>query len=369
MTAAYHLAAEGLAVVVLEAEPLLAHHTTGRSAAQFLETYGGPTNQRLTIASRAFFERPPAGLADGALLSPVPLLSIGAPDQADELAAIAADLRGLVPSTRLLTRAEAVELCPVLRPELLGGAVLEPDAQDIDVMALHQGFVRGAIAGGARILRSAPVQAAERVGERWRLSTPAGEVVADVVVNAAGAWGDVVAAMAGVAPLGLMPLRRTAFTVGVPDSTEGWPLVHPLDGTYYFKPEAGGQLLCSLADETPSEPCDARPEELDVALAIDRINAATTLDIRAVRATWAGLRTFAPDRQPVIGWDDVVDGFCWMVGQGGTGIQTAPAAGRALAFLVRHGRLPDELSATGLTPTDLAPRRSGVKSQSGQVAM
>jgi D-arginine dehydrogenase len=206
------------------------------------------------------------------------------------------------------------------------------------------------------VRRSAPVVAIDRVAERWHVAVGAETLTADVVVNAAGAWGDRIAGLAGLEPLGLQPLRRTAFTTSVPVDTHGWPLVHPLDGTFYFKPEAGGQLLCSLADETPSEPCDARPEELDIALTIERVNTATTLAISTVRSSWAGLRTFAPDRNPVIGPEPSVPSFVWMVGQGGTGIQTAPAAGRALAALVLHGELPGELLAAGLTTSALARR-------------
>jgi D-arginine dehydrogenase len=356
VSAAYHLATAGLDVVLVEAEAALAHHTTGRSAAQYLATYGGAVNQVLTVASRAFFDDPPAGLVDAPLLQPVPFLSIGGPDERAELAAAAAAAAAVVSSVRLLSAAEAVACCPVLRPELLGGAVLEPEAMDIDVMALHQGFVRGAVAAGALVRRSAPVVAIDRVAERWHVAVGAETLTADVVVNAAGAWGDRIAGLAGLEPLGLQPLRRTAFTTSVPVDTHGWPLVHPLDGTFYFKPEAGGQLLCSLADETPSEPCDARPEELDIALTIERVNTATTLAISTVRSSWAGLRTFAPDRNPVIGPEPSVPSFVWMVGQGGTGIQTAPAAGRALAALVLHGELPGELLAAGLTTSALARR-------------
>jgi D-arginine dehydrogenase len=356
VSAAYHLAMAGLDVVLVEAEAALAHHTTGRSAAQYLATYGGAVNQALTVASRAFFDDPPAGLVDAPLLQPVPFLSIGGPDERAALAAAAAAAAAVVSSVRLLSAAEAVACCPVLRPELLGGAVLEPEAMDIDVMALHQGFVRGAVAAGALVRRSAPVVAIDRVAERWHVAVGAETLTADVVVNAAGAWGDRIAGLAGLEPLGLQPLRRTAFTTSVPVDTHGWPLVHPLDGTFYFKPEAGGQLLCSLADETPSEPCDARPEELDIALTIERINTATTLAISTVRSSWAGLRTFAPDRNPVIGPEPSVPSFVWMVGQGGTGIQTAPAAGRALAALVLHGELPGELLAAGLTTSALARR-------------
>jgi len=179
------------------------------------------------------------------------------------------------------------------------------------------------------------------------------------VVNSAGAWGDVVGAMAGAEPVGLTPKRRTAFTTGIDQDPTSWPFIY--NGTpgdhCYFKPEAGNQLLCSLADEGESEPTDARPEEMDIALAIDRINRLSTLGIRSVRTTWAGLRTFAPDRNQVLGWDDKVDGFCWMVGQGGTGITTSPAAGSLIASIVAGAPIPDDLGTLGLTKEQLSPQR------------
>ncbi len=344
--------AERAEVVLLEREAVLAHHTTGRSAAQYLEHYGGTVNERLTVASRSFFTAPPDDWAPTPLVSPRAAMNVGTESDLDALATEATAGGARVTA---VSADEAREICPVLRATWVAGGVLEPEALDIDVAALHQGFVGQARRRGAAIVVSAGVRRLERIGRRWHVFTDdASRWEADVIVDAAGAWGDEVAALAGVRPIGLQPLRRTAFTVASPPDSSGWPLVHAIDGTFYFKPESAGQLLCSPADETPSPPCDARPEEIDVALAIDRINEATTLAIRHVRSTWAGLRTFAPDRAPVLGYDDVVDGFVWHVGQGGTGIQTAPAAGRAVASLVLDDCLPDDL---GLTTADLAPRR------------
>jgi D-arginine dehydrogenase len=343
--------AERTDVVLLEREPVLAHHTTGRSAAQYLENYGGNVNLRLTVASRAFFTNPPDDWATTPLVSPRAALNVGTKADLDALAAEATAGGAMVTA---VSAEEVRALCPALRPTWVAGGVLEPEALDIDVAALHQGFVGHARRRGASIVVSAGVRGLERIGGRWNVLTDDRAWEADWIVNAAGAWGDEIAVLAGARPVGLQPLRRTAFTVAAPPDAGDWPLVHAIDGSFYFKPESAGQLLCSPADETPSPPCDARPEEIDIARAIDLINEATTLAIRHVRSKWAGLRTFAPDRAPVLGLDDVVDGFVWHVGQGGTGIQTSPAAGRAVASLVLDGRLPADI---GLTTADLAPRR------------
>lgn len=358
VTAAFHLAPH-CSVVLLEREAQLAHHTTGRSAAVFIENYGGAVNRRLSIGSRAFLESRAGGLADVDLLVPEGMLDIGGPDAVAELTASAAAGAALVPSIRLLDESEIRELAPIIRPGVAAAGVWEPDAASLDVMALHQAYVRGARNHDATIERNATVERLERSNGIWTAETAAGRWQAPVVVDAAGAWGDIVGAMAGARPLGLQPLRRTAFTVATDHDTSSWPFVHHAYEPHrcYFKPEAGGQLLCSPADETPSEPCDARADEIDVAGAIDAINAITTLDIRSVKATWAGLRTFAPDRDPVIGWDDEIEGFCWLVGQGGTGIQTSAAAGAATAAIVRGEPLPAPLVDLGLTEAELAPRR------------
>ncbi len=358
VTAASHLAPHR-SVVLLEREKQLAHHTTGRSAAIFLENYGGPLNRRLSIGSREFLESRAQGLADVPLLNPEGMLDVGGPEAVAELTERAAAGAALVPSIRLVDEAEILGLAPALRPGVVVAGVWEPDAATLDVMALHQAFVRGARNNGASIERDATVRRLSRSDGIWSVKSDAGVFEAPIVVNAAGAWGDEIGEMAGARPLGLEPRRRTAFTVQTDFDTSSWPFVnHDLEPRRcYFKPEAGGQVLCSPADETLSEPCDARPEEIDVARAIDAVNELTILDIRSVKTTWAGLRTFAPDRDPVLGWDDQVDGFCWMVGQGGTGIQTSPASGAVVGAIVRGEPLPRVLRDLGLTETDLAPRR------------
>lgn len=371
---AFELAAAGAEVVLLEAEEQLAHHTTGRSAAAYLPAYGNEVVRGLTRASRVDFDRL-AGLLDlPPLLSPRPLLWVADDEARAELDARIAQ----VPSLREVAGEDALALCPALRPEAVVAAAVEDDAMDIDVMGLHGGYVRGLRAHGGRVCRSAWVHELAPEGGGWRVRAgppgragaaggPGGgvgatvEVRARAVVDAAGAWADQVAAGAGVAPVGLAPLRRTIFTSPVPAGAvdrgiRGWPLVVDAAERWYFKPE-GEQLLVSLADETPQEPGEARPEEADVALALDRVNAATTLGLRSVQAAWAGLRTFAPDRTPVAGPEPGRPGFCWLAGQGGYGIQLAPALARVTAALLWDEPLPADVAAEGVTAGDLSPAR------------
>jgi D-arginine dehydrogenase len=237
--------------------------------------------------------------------------------------------------------------------------MFEPEADDMDVASIHGGFLRGARAAGAVLRLSAEVVRLERNDNRWRIGFRDGEtMVAANVVNAAGAWADIVAGLAGARPVGLVPKRRTAFTF---DSPPGMDIAHlpmaiDFDETFYFKPEVG-QFLASPADETPSPPCDAQPEELDIAIAVDRIETATTLHIRHIKNRWAGLRTFVADKNLVVGYDGAATGFFWLAGQGGYGIQTAAAAGRLAASLALERSLPTDIAELGVTEAALSPRR------------
>jgi D-arginine dehydrogenase len=314
-------------VAVLEQENQLAHHATGRSAAAFLESYGSPEVRALTRASRPLIE---SADTPTPLLTPRPLLWIAAVDDGPALDRMVAEQPGL----QVLTPAEARKICPVVRDGYLAGAALEPDAQDIDVAALHQVYVRRAQQAGVVVLRASRLVGATRKSGRWLLHHSSGDLTAGCVVNAAGAWADEVGALLGARRRGLEPLRRTiAIARAQPPVDPAWPLVADVDEAFYFRPE-GPHVLLSPADETPSPPCDARPDEADVALAIERVNAATTLGIRSVVTTWAGLRTFAPDRNPVVGPDPDVPDLIWLAGQGGYGIQTAPALARLTATTV-----------------------------------
>lgn len=349
ISAAAELATAGAEVVLLEAENQLAYHTTGRSAALYVENYGHPTVRALSRASRRYFEDPPEGTVDGPILSRRGAMVVAPPDQVALLRQQIAE--GLEHGTDIeeLTPYEATDIVGVLRQDKIALASYEADAADIDVAAIHQSFVRTFRRHGGTIITDARVEELTQTSG-WTLTTADGSVHrADIVVNAAGAWCDVVGTRAGARPLGLVPKRRTAFMVTAPEGSSRWPMTVDAAHTFYFKAD-GPQLLCSPADETPSEPCDARPEEIDIALAIERINDVTTLDIRSIRSSWAGLRSFVPDGGMVIGFDIDVDAFFWLAGQGGTGIQTAPAAGALAADIIRGVRPRANLDVAAFAP-------------------
>lgn len=342
----YFLAA-GRRVVLLEAEAQCGYHTSGRSAALFSEIYGGAPAQALTRASRAFYEAPPEGFARP-LLKPRGVLYPATDATRHELDAKLAD-PGFAAVTRRVAGDEARAMVPILTPEAAVEALYEPDACDIDTDALLQGFLRGAKQRGAQVINDARVSALQRKDGLWRIETPAGEVEAKVVVNAAGAWADEIARLAGLAPVGLQPYRRTAMTVAAPLDTglATWPMVVAADDHFYFRPEAGRLLICR-AEETPSPPCDAAPEELDIAIAVNDFEEATGLKVERVLSKWAGLRTFAPDRAPVVGYDPSAPGFFWLAGQGGFGMQTAPALSQLAAQLVLGEAPPPAFALHGV---------------------
>ena len=356
-SAAFWLAEQGR-VVVLEQEDVPGYHSTGRSAAMYMETYGGPLTKGLAVTGRSFLTDPPPDFAASPLLSPREVLYVGRADQIDMLDRFYEENRQRVPTLARLDANQALEQPVPLREDYVAGAVLEPEAEEIDVAALHQGFLRGLRARGGTLMTEAGVTALARRRGLWHAETPAGAYCAPVVVNAAGAWCDAVAARAGVAPIGLQPKRRTAFIFDGPaDGGVGdWPMVHDIDDAFYLKPDAG-RILGSPADETPSEPCDVYPEELDIAIGADRIMQATTLEIRHIRNKWAGLRSFVRDRQPVAGFDVAAEGFFWLAGQGGAGIMTAPALGAVTAALVTGEPLPEAVAAHGIAAERLGPGR------------
>ena len=356
-SAAAELAADA-AVVLLEAESQPGYHTTGRSAAFYAESYGGPAIQPLTTASKPFYESPPAGFAEQPLLSPRGCLHLFAEEDRAAAEARAAELSACLGGIRLVDREELLERLPMLRPEVVAGAIDDPECRDLDVAAIHQGYLRRFRRRGGIVVTDAPVMSLARNGGTWRVTTPRGEIAVGCVVNAAGAWVDETAARAGLAPIGFTPLRRT-IVVFAPEGwivEPRWPLALDLHERFYFKPESG-HVLASPADETPSPPCDVQPEEIDVARALDRVERATAFRVRRIVNRWAGLRTFAPDRVPVIGPDPRAPGFFWCAGQGGYGIQTAPAVARLTAALVLGQDLPDDLAAHGVKAETYAPAR------------
>ena len=337
------LAAHG-SVLLIEAEDRAGYHATGRSAAFWTESYGGPLVQPLTTASFGF-------LAEHGLLAERGGLTLARAAEAAGLDEFARTFAALGVRVDQLERAALEARLPGLNPEWICGA-FEPDCKDIDVAGLHQLYLAQAQRGGAELWLRADLAAAERRGAAWHLTMADGRPAkASVLINAAGAWADVVAERSGIARIGIAPLRRTVvqLRLGVPVPAD-LPLVMGFDGSFYFKPE-GGKLWLSPHDETPSAPCDAAPEELDVAVAIDRFEHVLDWPIAALEHKWAGLRSFAPDRLPVYGFDAAQPGFFWFAGQGGFGIQTAPAAADlALGLLLGH-------SGGAINPAPYAPTR------------
>ena len=356
-SAAYWLAPHGR-VILLERESQPGYHATGRSAAMFMESYGTPQVRALTMASRAFFENPPAGFCEQPLLCPRGAMMVAAPGQDALLKAHWDSVRGVSTSARLLDSASACALVPALRPEQVLGAVLESDAADMDVHAIHQGYLRGLRRCNGTLVCNAEVTALKHLGQTWQVLANGVHYEAPVLLNAAGAWADTVATLAGVRGIGLQPRRRSAFTFTAPPdmNTAHWPLTIGIEEDWYIKPDAG-MLLGSPANADPVAPQDVQPEEIDIALAIDRIQTMTTLNIRRPQRTWAGLRSFVADGDLVAGFAPDASGFFWVAAQGGYGIQTSAAMGETCAALARGLLLPERIADFGLNSDMLSPAR------------
>jgi D-arginine dehydrogenase len=350
-------------VALVEAEDAAGYHSTGRSAAMWLHNYGPPDVRRLTGLSRDFFENPPQGFTETPLLHRRAVLYLAPPEQLEYFEHFLAEGVGGLHS---ITPEAARALVPALDPDYCVAAAIEEDSFDMDVAALHQGYLRQLrTRGGVLSLRSR-TGTIERKAAIWHVQTTNGAFAAPVVVDCAGAWGDVVAAQAGVAPLGLTPKRRTGVIIDpTPWEAAGWPMTNDVAHTWYIRPEARTKLMVSPADETDMTPHDVQPDEMDVAIGIDRMQRALNIKVSRVEHSWAGLRTFTPDRSIGIGWDAKAEGFFWVVGQGGYGIHTAPAAGRLAADMI-CGRPLDwlgedapELFLPAIDPARFTPTPAG----------
>jgi D-arginine dehydrogenase len=329
-------------VTLLERETALGWHASGRSAALYEETYGLPSTVALNRASKSFF------LQDNShLMTPRGLLLVAGPEDADRFAHDLATME-MTP----LTLAEARAILPILNPATVTQAAFHADAWDIDTDALLQTFARQIRATGGTILTGTEVTAIRRTGSGWTVSTPAGDHDAHDLVNAAGAWADQIATLAGLQPIGLTPLRRSMARIAAPTGhvTTGWPMTFGAGETWYMKPDAGA-LIVSPAEEDPTHPHDAWADDMVLAEGLARYEAHVTTPVTRLLASWAGLRSFSPDRQLVIGPDPLDPRFLWSAGQGGYGFQTSPAASALLADLAA-GRPPalDPATIAQLSP-------------------
>jgi D-arginine dehydrogenase len=355
--AAYELAA-ARRVLLLERETRPGYHSTGRSAALYTPNYGNATVRALIAAGRPFLDRPPIGFADHPLMNLRGGITIATSDNRATVEALLA-LSGPGHEIREISPDQAVEKVPILRRGGFDAALFEPDIFDMDVAAIHQGFLKGFRHRGGEIACDAEVTRIERRGGGWHLQAGEIEAQAPILVNAAGAWADEIAKRAGVTPAGLVPKRRTAILVDLPAGTDPsrWPVVDHCGNDHYFKPDSGTRLMVSPGDATPCEPCDAQPDEMDVAYLVDWFERTTTVEVGRPSHSWAGLRSFVADDSPVMGEDPDAPGFFWLAGQGGYGIMLASPLARGLAGLIDRGELPEDIRAAGVMAATLEPRR------------
>lgn len=355
-SAAFELAAHRK-ILLLEAEPMPGYHSTGRSAALYTRNYGNPLVRLINQASYGFFAQPPEGFSEHPLLTPRGQLAVASAGHRAGLEAILA-MSETGHDIHEISAARCLELAPLLRPEMVSSGAYEPGVMDMDVAAIHQGFLRGFKARGGVLACNRRIERIERRDGLWHVSAADFEASAPIVINAAGAWADDIGALAGAGSIGLVPKRRTAITVDVPAGVDiaAMPAIDFVGSDSYIKPEAG-RLMASPGDETPSAPQDAQPEELDIAILADWLENQTILQVRRIASSWAGLRSFVADGSPVVGFDALAPGFFWLAGQGGCGIMMAPSLARATAALILRGEFPADLISVGIRSEALAPGR------------
>ena len=331
-----------------------AYHTTGRSAAMYEPNYGPPPMLAFTRASYDFFTSPPAGFTDGALFIPRVTLLFEAEGQSANTEKLLANGDGL----QEISEAEAMRIAPMLREGYAKRSFLDANTGDLDVDLLHGGYLRQFKAAGGTLVTDAEANTIVRADGQWSVTTKHGSYSAPILVNAAGAWGDVVAARAGVKPIGLIPKRRSIGIIPVPEiaNVDALPMMTDVGETWYTKPQSG-KLIVSSADATPVEPHDAYADDMAIAEGIDRLMTATTIEVERLEGSWGGLRTFTPDGSPAIGFDPSTEGFFWLVGQGGYGIQSAPALSRTAAAMLQGSSVPADVLGAGLKTADILPGR------------
>ncbi len=344
-SAAAELAASAR-VLLLEMETQPGYHATGRSAAFFTPAYGNASVRAVTALSEPFYRSPPPGFSEVELLRPRDCLFFAHDGQLDALNALQKEV-GIL---KKLSADEVREKVSVFSTDYLAGGMLDDTGGDLDVDAVLQGYLRLFLLRGGELVTGTVVNNLVRDDGIWQVHAGGRSYTAPVIVNAAGAWADEVAELAGLAPLGLQPMRRTVMIIDAPDGVDisDWPLAINVEEEFYFKPDAGA-LLLSLANETPSPPCDSRPEDIEVAMAVDRFEMATGMEVPRVTHRWAGLRTFAPDKIFVLGFDPRSEGFFWLAGQGGYGVQTAPGLAWLTAAVINNTATPTDLDPAVFT--------------------
>ncbi|MEM7303183.1 MAG: FAD-binding oxidoreductase [Pseudomonadota bacterium] len=352
--------ADQASVLLLEMASQPGYHTTGRSAAVFAPIYGPQPIRALTRASAEFFNTPPVDFTQNRLLEPLDVIMLARKDQDKQLSDFLDEL-GSEGGVRRVEHNEILKRHPLIRTEYAHAGALDTTGSAIDVHDLHQGYIRSFRKSGGVTQTNATVQALERNNGVWSITAENGAFKAANVINAAGAWADQVGAMAGAEHIGLVPKRRTALIVDAPDglSTAQLPLIVDIDEQFYMKPDAG-RLLISPANEDPMEPCDVQPDEMDIAICVDRIERAFDIEVRRIVNKWAGLRSFVADKSPVVGYSTTADGFFWLAGQGGYGIQTAPALSRCAAALALGDAIPTDIVDAALSPSSITPQRTGL---------
>ncbi|OUS31888.1 hypothetical protein A9Q99_01990 [Gammaproteobacteria bacterium 45_16_T64] len=354
---AYELSQLGASVIVLEAEAHAAYHTTGRSAAFYMVGYGNDVVRGITLSSEAFYGNPPEDFCEHPLLGPLGAMYLAKPLQLPQLQDVYQRVSQCLDNVELVDEAFVYDKLPELKPGVAAG-FWEPNSREIDVAALLGGYIKLATRAGVTFVYNARVSSLERIGDSWIISSEGREFCARNIVNASGAWADKLANLAGAVPLGMEPKKRTVCVAKTPEGVDvsRWPLTIDIDETFYFKPESGN-ILITPADEIPSEPVDAYAEDIDVALGIARFEEAMDVKITTVKRQWAGLRTFVADRSPVVGYDSQVAGFFWLAGQGGYGIQMAPALAKLAAALAVGRSVPDFMVKFGVTSESVSPAR------------
>lgn len=354
--AAYELVQHGSTVLV-EAETTPGYHSTGRSAALYTRYYGGDIVRRINQVSEGFFVDPPTGFCDRPLLTRRGSLTVASPggehglEQILELSQPGGEIENI-------SGAHAIELAPLLRPERVAAAAYEPGVMDIDVNALHQGYLRGFRSNAGLVICGNRVEQLIHANGHWEVRARENVTTARIIINAAGAWAGQIGEMAGAVPIGLVPKRRTGIIVDAPAEIDvgTMPAIDYLGSDAYLKPDAG-RIMASPGDQTPVEPQDVQPDELDMAVLVDWLERETFVSVKRIAHSWAGLRSFVADEAPVVGFDTVAPCFFWLAGQGGYGIMMAPALGRATAELIVSGSLPADLRAAGVQEHDLTAAR------------